>query len=43
MEKSWKDLREHATRIFNYEKKKEMLPLTDELINFIKRKSLPHM
>ena len=29
MERFCKDLREHATRIINYEKK-EMIPLTDE-------------
>ena len=30
MERFCKDLKEHATKIINYEKKKEMIPLTDE-------------
>ena len=30
MESFPKDLKEHATKIINYEKKKEMIPLTDE-------------
>ena len=43
MEKSCKDLRKHATRILNYEKK-EIIPLTDEANKFYKeQKSLPHM
>ena len=28
MKKFCKDLKEHATKIINYEKKKEMIPLT---------------
>ena len=30
MERFCKNLKEHATKIINYEKKKEMIPLTDE-------------
>ena len=30
MERFCKDLKEHATKIINYEKKKELIPLTDE-------------
>ena len=30
MEKFCKNLKEHARRIINYEKKKEIIPLTDE-------------
>ena len=30
MERFCQDLKEHATKIMNYEKKKEMIPLTDE-------------
>ena len=37
MEKFCKDLREHAMRIINYEKK-EIIPLTDEKISFMKSK-----
>ena len=38
MEKSCKDLRRHATRIFNYEKK-EIIPLTDEANKFYKEQN----
>ena len=30
MEKFYKDLREHAMKIMNYEKRKEMIPLNNE-------------
>ena len=37
MERFCKDLREHGMKIINYEKK-EMIPLTDEEMSFIKCK-----
>ena len=42
MEKSCKDLRKHATRIFNYEKK-EIIPLTDEVNKFYKEQKVCHI
>ena len=44
MEKFCKDFKKHATKIINYQKKKEMMPLTDkENKSYEKQKSLLHM
>ena len=40
MEKFCKDLREHATKITNYEKKEEMIPVTDEENKFHKEQKV---
>ena len=42
MERLCEDLKEHATKITDYEKK-EMIPLTDKEISLIKPKSMLNM
>ena len=38
MERFWKDLRDHAIKLADYEKKKEMISLTEKKISLMKSK-----